>query len=186
LARLVSAKEVKVTRLRALTRPGRGGGLLLLVVPFGFAAVILWPQPYRVTRDNFKRIDKGMSRARVESVLGRPGDYRSGPTDEWWNPDFDPSTGKPLLDPITGRPFFPADRCWWADAGLIRVDFDDSGFVSEYYYCDLKMAQQSPFENLLWRVKRQWRRWFQAELPVRGTRRRLTARSTNRLLGGTN
>jgi len=162
LAELVSAKEAEVKRLRAITRAGPGGVLLLLAVPFGYAAVILWPQPNRITPENFNRIEKGLSRAQVQSILGPPGDYRSGPTDEWWNPDFDPSTGKPLLDPITGRPFFPADRCWWVDAGLICVDFDDSGFVSEYYYCDLKMAQQNPLENFLWRVKRQWRRWFPA------------------------
>jgi hypothetical protein len=41
----------------------------------------LWPQvpPSRVTPENFVRIEVGMSRAQVESILGLPGTYYTSP-----------------------------------------------------------------------------------------------------------
>lgn len=34
----------------------------------------------RITIDNCERIQRGMHRIQVEAILGKPGDYRSGPT----------------------------------------------------------------------------------------------------------
>ena len=40
------------------------------------AAVVLWPRPDRITQENCDRIEKGMSQAEVEAILGGPpGDY---------------------------------------------------------------------------------------------------------------
>jgi hypothetical protein len=56
----------------------------LLVALAGLAVMVaagvgaLWPRPSRVTGENFDRIEKGMSRAEIEAVLGPPGDYRTG------------------------------------------------------------------------------------------------------------
>jgi SmpA / OmlA family len=50
---------------------------LVLVAPI--PAVALWPSPQsRVTLENLRRIQIGMSRDDVESILGPPGDRRTG------------------------------------------------------------------------------------------------------------
>jgi hypothetical protein len=52
-------------------------GLLFL----GIAAVLAWPQwpqPDRVTLENFDRINDGMSRTEVEAILGPQGTTRVG------------------------------------------------------------------------------------------------------------
>jgi hypothetical protein len=50
-----------------------------LAVVVAAGAVVLWPRlPSRITRENFDRLKKGMSRAEVEAILGPPGDCRTG------------------------------------------------------------------------------------------------------------
>jgi hypothetical protein len=53
-----------------------------------FAAFVLWPQVNRITPENFNRIEKRMSRAQVQSILG-PRDYgwRVRRWWDWWFPD---------------------------------------------------------------------------------------------------
>jgi hypothetical protein len=112
---------------------------------------VLWPRTDRITRKNFDRIEKGMSRVQVESILGPPGDYRTGPGAIDWIPEF---------GPVTGNTIWGEGRCWWADTLLIVVAFDESGSAYRYWCFDEKRSQQSPLENFLWRAKRLWRRWF--------------------------
>ena len=53
-----------------------------LIAAVGLVAVgafVMWPRMDRITRENFDRISKGMSRAEVEAILGPPGDYSGGP-----------------------------------------------------------------------------------------------------------
>jgi hypothetical protein len=47
----------------------------------GAAAFALWPRPVRATPENFRQISLGMSRAQVQTVLGPPGEYLTGPVD---------------------------------------------------------------------------------------------------------
>jgi hypothetical protein len=143
----------------------------------GAAALALWPRADRVTRANFDRIRVGMSRAEVEAILGPPGDYRTGRTKEESDP-LDP----PCFD--IDETAFNADAYyglgpdgiwdqafWFGNEAYIIVVFK-SGVVSESRdprrvgiggsksFVRTVKLEQGPLENLLWRAKRQWRKWF--------------------------
>jgi hypothetical protein len=132
----------------------------LLVVLAGLAVLalggfVLWPQTDRVTRENFGHIKEGMSRAEVEAILGPPGDYRSGPTNlailgtrscVSFSDD-----GEILKIPLT---------MWHTDTALVTVAFGPSGVVEcKDWDTDFRL-EQSTTDNLVWRAKHQWRRWF--------------------------
>jgi hypothetical protein len=147
----------------------------LAVVAAG--VVVLWPQPQpssRITRENFDRIKVGMSRTEVEAILGPPGDYRTrlGETDGTdvigsppWQPDwvdYGPAiaTWQPLVSD-TGERAIPETSAgvWICDSMEITIlSTDDSGRV----YAAEAYARRSAgaLDNLLWRFKRQWHRWF--------------------------
>jgi hypothetical protein len=127
---------------------------VLGLVAFG-AFVLLWlPRPEsasRITRENYTRIHYGMSRAKVEALLGPSGDYRTAPTAKraelefatWW----------------MGSQSVRSRNVWIADAAEIRVAYglvDDAvmatGFVLE--------PEKNFFVIARWRAERQWRQWF--------------------------
>jgi hypothetical protein len=89
----------------------------LLVV--GIADLLLWPQPSRVTRENFDRIREGMSRAEVEAILGPPVVYANGPV-------FLPALKQCVLG---GEPRGPTYLAWYTDDATVSIDFDESGGV---------------------------------------------------------
>jgi hypothetical protein len=148
-------------------------GLAVLVAVGVFA---LWPQAGRVTRENYQRIRIGMTLAEVETILGPPGDYRSGrgETDyggddgpAYWQVDPEPYP-KPLVWGNTHWSTKEGDSwpsrkgrwgVWVSDSAIISVIVDDAEHVVEMYASNRRMTQ-SFFDNLLWRAKRQWRRWF--------------------------
>jgi hypothetical protein len=134
----------------------------LLVVLAGLAVlvaagvVVLWPQtePNRITQENCDRIKKGMSQAEVETILGPPGDYRTGPGQGVlaWDP---------ILDGTTWHDHCTNGSNWAGDTGWVRVEFDNGdGTVWASEFIESKRIAQHPLENLLWRAKRQWQRWF--------------------------
>jgi hypothetical protein len=143
----------------------------LLVVLAGLAVVVavgvvvLWPtQPNRITQENCDRIKKGMSRAEVETILGPPGDHATAPLG-----DPDPSgvflsSWRPYNRSLVDRVYdlFVEHEIiqWRGDAGIIAVEFTHSGHVVWAGIWPVKRAEQTPIGNLLWRLKRQWRRWF--------------------------
>jgi hypothetical protein len=146
----------------------------LLVVLAGLAvvaagAVVLWPREDRVTRANFGRIRTGMSRAEVEAILGPPGDYRTGHGETaygymgtGWLPDPPPG----LADALAWNIFpgqSPEDARRWAnwlgDSFIISIVIDESEQV-KLKQIDPRRRTQGPLDNLLWRFKRQWHRWF--------------------------
>ncbi len=131
-------------RKRKLQRVVAGGLATLLAA----GAFVLWPWPNRITRENCVRIHAGMTLAEVEAILGPPGDYTTGPTDpvgmtaEDW-----PSGGEAKL--------------WMSNEGWILLAFDQKGNVATHGYFAPSVPQKlSRLDNLLWRAKRQWRRWF--------------------------
>jgi hypothetical protein len=135
------------------------------------AGVVLWPRPpSRITRENFDRIREGMTRAEVEAILGPPGDYRThfGQTadgnggEHGWLPD--PDEYKPAI--ATWRdagenPFgkFNGEATWVGDTVLVLVVIDDTGRVLETDTLERRRLGGT-IDNLLWRAKRQWLRWF--------------------------
>jgi hypothetical protein len=131
------------------------------VVAIVFAAAVVctsasWPRQPRITRAAFALIQDEMSLAEVESILGAaPGDY----------------TTQPTATPDSGRRIFLKDsddaereiplREWKSDTAIVQIAFDESEkVVFKHYASNFSLGRQGPLENLLWRAKRQWRKWF--------------------------
>ena len=127
-----------------------------LAVVVAVGAVGLWPQSDRVTREIFDRLRVGMPRAEVEAILGPPGDNSTRET----VPDFDERgavRGEKeigVVDPGLRSELRENDRA------VIRVDFDPQGNLSGAWWGLVVPLDRSPLDNLLWRAKRQWHRWF--------------------------
>ncbi len=136
------------------TRKLRWAVVAGLVVLAGVAAFAARPRPNRVTRANYERIREGMTLAEVQAILGPPGDYSSRPSDlyglgnggseEWWKEGED-SGGGPTL--------------WESDEGIISVQFNSRGAIYKGFTLT-RDQQRGALDNLRWRAKRQWRRWF--------------------------
>ena len=120
-------------------------GLAVMTVA---SVVVLWPRPpSRITRENHSVIQHGMSRREVESILGPPGDYTTGPT-------------RPIFVYARLTPDHTPWVEWNADKASIKVCFGDNGTVRYTEYTPLSRQDQGVLENILWRAKRQWHRWF--------------------------
>jgi hypothetical protein len=76
--------------------------------------------------------------------------------DEWFfNPDvFDGQSSLCFLGDATGDQFN-----WLDDAGALKVRFDEGGMVKRKEFVSIRRVEQAPFDNLLWRAKRLWRKW---------------------------
>jgi hypothetical protein len=126
-------------------------GLALVV---GSGVFVLWPRTAsdRITRQQYDRIVSNMTPADVEAILGPPGDYRTGPTDDV------PCTESALLK-ASRESSIPSDYSafWHGDSATIIVLINPDGDIVKNY-CPSRI--RSPFETLVWRAKRQWRRWF--------------------------
>jgi hypothetical protein len=143
----------------------------LFVVVAGLAVVsaavviVLWPsQPHRITKENCDRIHAGMTRAEVESILGPPGEYTTGPIDYVLSLL---AGDKPIVDGqqvflTWGETADPSrfDDCWSSDDQVLVLQFDFDGTVRLKFSGPTARVVQSPFNDLLWRAKRQWHRWF--------------------------
>jgi hypothetical protein len=127
-------------------------GLAVALVLFGVLLPLLLPWHCPVNRAAFERIEKGMTRAQVEAILGGPcGNYRTRPfpKNQSW---VLPSSG-PIL-------FYQSWEPWAGDEVVVHVCFDDEGIV------ELKViGEESPPDTGLvelasWRLKRLKGRWF--------------------------
>jgi hypothetical protein len=125
------------------------------------AGALLTRAPDRKASENFGRVQSGMTRAEVEFILGKPGYHDSGPV------ELDLDFGR-LFDPLTYRGD-PSWRkgiesvSWLDDGGWISLEFDSSARVCGMSFTKGRRLPQTPIENLLWRVKVQWRLWFEQE-----------------------
>jgi hypothetical protein len=122
-----------------------------LAVVVAVGVVVMWPRRREPTGENFERIRQGMTRAEVEAIVGPPGNFTTGPL--YWH-----RTLKVDEESWPTR----ADRnwCWIPDDGTGYVDFDSEGLVKCSGFEGTLRQEQSFSENLLWRAKRQWHRWF--------------------------
>jgi hypothetical protein len=148
-----------------------GAVALVLIVVVVFAAR---SRPDRVTRENYRRIQRGMSRAEVEAILGPPGDYRTGPSQNM--PKYGYYRTGPLVEISDASEFpwgdFPDTEegivIWsldWnplvrrEDHRTIYVTFGPDG-ASHRSMLPASPREQGGFENLMWRFRRQWRQLF--------------------------
>jgi hypothetical protein len=99
-----------------------------------------------------------MTRLEVETRLGPPGDYRSGPT-HWANT-------KALCQGRFSRRAHGIgesgsyELVWETDSEYIVFEFNADNRVTAMSESFLARDEQSTLDNLLWRLKRQWHRWF--------------------------
>jgi hypothetical protein len=136
-----------------------------LVVLLAIGACILWPQPNRITPQNFDRIRVGMSRGEVVAILGPPGDYTTAPSERDWERYRRESVvlDDNWLRAVDDRKLLWSEsrmETWDSDAASAIVIFDASDRVFVTDYRDNKKEEQTLLENLAWRAKRQWRKWF--------------------------
>ncbi len=138
--------------MRRRKLPGAVAALTLA----GAAAFVLWPRPDRLTRVNFDRLREGMSLAEVGALFGPPGDYRTGPT-----VISEDTTVYRGLRPGPWPASAPAEWAEWrSDGAWVEVGFDDAGSAIFAAFSPGWPTDQGALDNLLWRAKRQWRRWF--------------------------
>jgi hypothetical protein len=129
-------------------------GLAVLVA---VGAFVLWPRPDRITEENYQRIQEGMSRAEVEAILGPPGDHRTGATYTYPQIGTGVFSAKDLFFVFATGPAWPV---WKGDAVEIQIQLNDSGHATHKGRLTAHRIEQTPLDNLLWRAKRQWRKWF--------------------------
>ncbi len=151
-------------------------GLAIALV--ALAAYCLSHGPERITRENYKRIREGMTRAEVEAILGPPGDYRSGLGElllEGSHNSIWAEDEPPVPDSILDQDSEPNGKAWdslsiyyrwFSDNAEVDLRFDDDGRVAGHSFYHRRRTYQPPLDNYVWRVKRQWRRWFPEEYPV--------------------
>jgi hypothetical protein len=126
---------------------------LLSIICLMFA--IRWDQSRpspgdQITRENFKRLREGMTRAEVEAIRGvPPGDYTTGPVR--------------VVYMGSARGFGRLRKEWLGDNGHIEMYFSEDDWypgARRLLFDDVDRFEQTRFENLSWRLKRQWRKWF--------------------------
>ena len=126
-----------------------------LAVVVAVGAVVLWPQTERITPENCDRIRVGMARAEVEQMLGGPpGYYAAGPLTLPVGFNLE----APWTSPVSGDGALAVG--YVGNRGAIAVSYNSSGAVMYKIFLPGERLEQTPLENLLWRAKRQWRRWF--------------------------
>jgi hypothetical protein len=125
-----------------------------LAVVIAAGVIVLWPQPERVTVENFQRVKVGMARAEVEAILGPPEDHSTGPV--FWGPRSRP------YQVSYGYEKMNADAVWLCDEGILTInyDLDDPPKVLKVDAGPCQRPKQDSLDNVRWRVKRQWHRWF--------------------------
>jgi hypothetical protein len=156
-------------------------GLAVLAVTLTSYWLFRSDPPSRATPQSAEQLQVGMTAAEVEDFLGPPGDYRTGPTtasggparllrgpfeflhlsrqgiDSHYRWETDDVELVIEMEPLPTRgpgrfpaPFHPR----WPE--VVRGDLR----VAKVLGWDVARQDQSPLDNLLWRAKRQWRRWF--------------------------
>jgi hypothetical protein len=57
-------------------------------------------------------------------------------------------------------PIYVATQEWKGNTAIIRVGFDSAAVATYKEYVTSSRVDQVLFDNVLWRAKRQWHRWF--------------------------
>jgi hypothetical protein len=83
-----------------------------------------------ISKENYERVERGMTLQEVEDVLGGPeGDYRTGKVEiDSWKPDEEFMNVHMSMEVLLGE-FRPTHMWWYGDEGLIYVCFDEQDKV---------------------------------------------------------
>jgi hypothetical protein len=120
------------------------------LIALALGAFLLWPwaRSNRFARENYRRVENGMTRAEVEAFLGAPGDYRTWPT-------IDDKLARPLVLPDPAR-----NSVWNYDDGQCVVPYDYHGRVHGAPWFLKSGVPEDTLEAYVWRMKGLWREWF--------------------------
>jgi len=105
-----------------------------------------------------------LGRTGVEAILGPAGDFSTGPlvSDSFTTSGW--SSFHPVKEsPICGDGGYVWLAMWTSDEVSVIVLFDKDGQPGILTPIRVKRMEQGTFDNLLWRAKRQWHRWFPEE-----------------------
>jgi hypothetical protein len=129
---------------------------LAAVVAVGVVALRSQSEPDRITQANSERIRVGMTRAEVAAILGPRGDFRTKES-IFLEP---PTVDRVIHYPPPGPPIVVYDQ-WIGDSHVASIAFSPvSGLVEAKWFMVNVPIEQSDFDIVLWRLKRQWHRWF--------------------------
>ncbi len=108
--------------------------------------------------ENWKRIYDArweMNRTEVYAILGPPGDYRTTLTTCWERDGAELIYGSPAKE---FEEFGLELETWQGAAGNLYVMFSPEG-IDSVAFAPAGEPNRHPLDNLVWRIKRQWRRW---------------------------
>jgi hypothetical protein len=139
----------------------------MLVVALALVAVgafVLWPRPDRITQENFDRIlQENMNRAEVDSLLGPPGDYRTGPGEDYvpiYRVSGDVEEVENWISDEAEewfeRTYGKSDdtyAIWVGDTGKMTISFS-SDRPSDSYFSKRRKLPQGPIDRLRWQLGR--------------------------------
>jgi hypothetical protein len=98
----------------------------------------------------YARVQRALSE--VVRYVGSPGDYRTRPTTS-------PNSDVICVD-NDGRAVMSTCARWEGDTIVVHAWMTDDGVVTHLQHEDVRPITQGPIESAIWRLKRQWRRWF--------------------------
>ncbi len=140
-----------------MRRPRPLNTLVVALALVACGVYFLWPRPSQVTRENYDRIQPGMSLAEVKAILGPAGDYQTGPAGSISYMDGRSNrVGGVPIDMMHGE----RGLNWVTDTALVIVIIDPSDHVRDKSFFLCVPKECSGFERLRWRAWRQWLRWF--------------------------
>jgi len=122
-------------------------GSALAFVLAGLTSLWLWTrETVHITRENFERIQIGMTQKDVEEILGGPpGDYRQRKSIE-----YEGRSWHELI--IKVQPTPASHPMWWGTRGAIQINLTEEGQVREKVHFDPIVI-----ETTFWDRIRSWR-----------------------------
>jgi hypothetical protein len=131
-------------------------GILLLAG----AGALTGPSSSRSALDAYESIKLGASRAEVWRVIAcLPGDHRNWPTCRDWAKQT--VIAERTLTRLEWSSAPQLRDVWQFDAGEVGVEYTPDGIAtSKWLSPHTRDARCSVLEDMAWRAKREWHRWF--------------------------
>lgn len=126
--------------------------LTVVLVLIAFVTFVAWPRtspPSQITRENFDRINKEMTRADVEALLGPRMGRLSVPPIAHSNGPVIKLNEESLSDGIVR---FRGEDQWHSEHGAICVNFDENGHAEYKMWVDVTISD-NPLRILIWRLR---------------------------------
>jgi hypothetical protein len=126
--------------------------LLVALAALAVAGTVAVPGPRpRFTLADYERVRLGMTKGELEAVLGKSGDYTTGPK-VFFHYGYR-SEGEL---PDTEGPQWAEH--WEADQGTVMVQFDAASRCRIKTFIPTTRQEQGTLENVQWRLERAWKR----------------------------